>query len=295
MDKNNFRFISKTDNVFLKFIAALLLILFLMPIKSNATDISRILSVDAGVIRDNNFSRAVDKDDQEGDTELTLAIAAGSRFQLSHATRLAITADIRNSSFNEYHSLNNISVGTTVSMLQKIGLGSESPLIRIYSSGARMNFRNNLLDGSQFELGIQAAKRFNTWLDLRAGYVNQSRSASNNNVFNGNGNTASLTANFLHASGIRLSFGYGVRHGDITVHNENYWPPGTPWLWDYSYDERMAAYRIRAITKMVSATASMPLGERSSLYIGTDRYETHGMGKSYPNNIFRIGIVHSFE
>ena len=270
--------------------AVVAVLMFSLTINASAADVSNILTLDLGTAVDSNLTRAIDAYEQLNDTSAAVAVTFGKRIQLNEADRLSMTLDLKETVYKDYTKLNNMNFGLMIAFMHKIGLGQEAPWVRMYGGATRLDFREKLRDGAQYDIGIQTGKRFGGGLDLSAGYSLQSRKASNNRVYSGNGSAASLTASLPVFGVARLALSGSFRWGDVTVHNEDYWPPESAWMWVYTFDERMAAYRINAHTRILSGTLTWPFNEKATLYLGTERQETRWENERYPNNIWRLGV-----
>jgi hypothetical protein len=262
---------------------------------SSATDISQFGSLQLGAQLDTNLMRTFDPSIREKGKLSSVAVAVGWRFQITHQTRINVSADFDGASYVEYHKLNNHSAGLTAALTYKPGLGPFALWFRAYGSAARHRFTDDIRDGSQFTIGMQVGKKLGNLLSVTAGYEEQSRSATKNNVFNGHGKTTNFTASVPFIRGSTVTAGYGVRHGDVTAHADGYWPPGTPWMVDAAYDDPLDAYRIRAVTKMYSGTVSIPLIANVSLYIKAEKQNTRWQSERYPNNVYQAGVIYSFR
>jgi hypothetical protein len=270
--------------------AAALLVLPGNSSQARAADISRILNFQAGYITDSNIYRTFDAVDREKDKAAAFSLSYGRRIQLTHAHRLSLTADIGNTIYDRSKGYNNTSAGLTASFFAKPGVGPLKPWARIFVSAARRNYNGNYWNGSQYELGIQAGKRVNNNFDMVASAVIQDKTAPND-VYNGNSYTTSITAGFGLLPALRLSAAYNLRRGDATLHSEDGWPDGTPWLYNREID--YFAYRVPAETRDLSVTAAYQLGRDIQFYITRERQNTDWGAESYPDNIFKTGLIFS--
>jgi hypothetical protein len=258
--------------------------------EAGAADISRILNFQAGYITDSNIYRDLDARDREKDKAATFGLSLGRRTQLTQAERLSLTADIGSTSYKNSKDYNNTAAGLTASFFAKPGVGPLKPWVRIFTTAARQNYNDNYWDGSQYELGIQAGKRVSDNFDLAAVFALQNKT-SPNDVYSSNSYTTSITAGYKLFGTARLAAEYSFRRGDVTLHSEDGWPAGTPWL----YDDAIGyyAYRVPAKTHVLTFTATYPLGRNMHFFITREMQNTEWGSESYPNNIFRTGLFFS--
>ena len=264
--------------------AALILAMSMSP-GARAADMSDILTAELGVVNDDNLTRAEDTEDQIKDTSVWFGISMGKRAQINASDRVSATVDFKNSTFLENHKLNNYSIGLSIGYFHKLGLGADAAWWRVFGSAARQDWRESARDGSNYELGVQAGKRVGGLVDASVVYSLQNRT----------GHTLGISGSIPVFRAATLSVGYGLRRGDVTIHNEYYWPPDSEWMYVRTFDERMAAYRVPAQTSFFTATFTWPLDDASALYLNTERQDTQWDTLRYPNDIWRLGITRRFR
>lgn len=270
------------------------------PSASRAADASNILNYDLSATYDANVSRAAAVADQKNAWIISEKISVGRRFQISPADRFSLTADFKNSNLDDFQTLNNISVGLSASLFHKFGVGPDVPWGSLFASAARLDYKNPLMDGAQYDLSAAAGKRINSWLGLSAAFGIQSRSAAHT-AYSGNNYTTSVGANIALPRGFFFQFNYGKRRGDITAQCFMPFALSPPSVIDESFEDyakpgyRNYAYRRVFETDMTATSLSYQLSSGSVIYAELGRYDSNWRNRKYAVDTYKIGVSRSLN
>jgi hypothetical protein len=249
--------------------------------------------VDAGTVYEDNLSRAAKAADQESDLAFASTLSVGHVFALTGSTAARASLDIGGSAYTEFGKLNNLASGFTLSLRHKLGLGPFVPWMRVFASGAYLNYADDFLDSALWSGGLEVGKRVHERIDLKAGYLYEVRDA-NNGVYDQAGHTLSLQGSFLLTPATELTLGYWTRWGDFTVHRALGPPPARPVRVVDTFDRPLFAFRVDATTFAGSVKLSHALTDHASLSLAYEYEYAVGPRVDYPNNVVRAGLSLSY-
>ena len=248
----------------------------------------------ANLVYESNLSHAYDKDDRKADFALEPYISVGHHHQLTDNSRFSLMAQCEGDVLTKYERLNTIIGKITASITNKMGLGGYAPWIKLYGSAGALSSGEGIRDSFTTIAGLSVGKRLHERIDLQAGYEYEHRGARTF-LFTQNNNKIHLNVDFLLTDAISLSVGYALKRGDIVAYylDADYSPtPGEVRL--NTFDTPMTAERLRATTHFFLLTALCAITDNVSLHITGERRETLSTGRSYPDDVLRLGISYSY-
>lgn len=244
----------------------------------------------AGLLFDDNLTRAQQHADIRGDGAATLAATAGWFVAPSGADAITLSLDAGSEAYARFHGLNSVSIGAGAAYRHKFGLGYAAPWASIAVGAAHDDFRGDIRDGRRVEARFEAGQRLSENFDASLGIISDRRLASNDRpVVPGiSGKPFDLRGEALFARAAydisdRLQIGGRVsaRRGDVvatTRQNLDIFLASDAIAADPSFGSDFYAYRLRGTTRALSANLSWALSDRSSLnfsysFTRTDAYD----------------------
>jgi hypothetical protein len=272
-----------------------------------AESASPVLDADVGVVHETNVGLAQRDRDIKNDTALTTSVSGGVAMPLGEWSTASLTADVDGAAYERLGGLSHLSLGLGTALKGKLGLGAAAPWVRLWGSGARQEYEEDVRDGWRYALGLDVGTRLGERWDLRAGYAFDERIADHGralsrrlpgDAFDTAGHTFTLRADFLYSEAVSLFAGYAVRDGEVvatTRRNEAIVAASTALTADPAFGRDFVAYKIEATVHSLSAGLSFALGAQTSLNVS---YEHHiglaGGGIDYHNHVVRAGFLYSY-
>jgi hypothetical protein len=268
---------------------------------------SWIFDAEVGVVHETNVGLAQKASDVKSDSALSTAVSTGLAMPLGDSHLASVTADVFGNGHVELPGLSNLGVGATTALRSKFGLGPAAPWLRVWASGARLEYDDPVRDGWRYRLGAGVGKRFGERWDLRLDYIFEDRTADHakraartlpGDVFDTTSHTYAGRVDFLYNDTLSLFAGYAWREGDVvstTRRNAEIFAGSTALTPDRPFGPDFFAYKIDATVHILSFGLSFALSDRSSLNFGYERQI--GLGKNgldYYNDVFRAGVLFSY-
>ena len=246
--------------------------------------------VRAGVLYDDNLTRAQRAADVRGDGAATLAATAGWFVAPSGADGITLSLDASSEAYARFHGLNSIAIGAGASYRHKFGLGYAAPWASIAISAAHDDYRGDIRDGNRLEARFEFGRRLSEDFDASAGVASDRRLASNDRpvvpgisgkAFDLRGQAIFARAAYDISDRLQIGGRVSVRRGDVestTRQNLDIFLASDAIAADPAFGSDFYAYRLRGTTKAVSANLSWALSNRSSLNFSyavtrTDAYD----------------------
>jgi len=249
-----------------------------------------LLDADAGVLYDDNLTRAYESADIRADGAVTLGAAGGSYFALSGADGLTLTANARSEIYHRFHGLNLLGLGGTALYRHKFGLGYAAPWILLAASASHDNYRDDIRDSDRVELRAELGKRFTETFDAAFGGRFERRYAKNDapvvpgisgKVFDLRGRSAYVRGGYAVSDQLLLGAELAVRRGDVvatTRRDFQIFAVSDAIAADPTFGSDFFAYRLRGTTDTAKLTASWALDDRSSLNFAYSDERTDAAG-----------------
>jgi len=244
----------------------------------------------AGVLYDDNLTRAQQAADVRGDGAATLAATAGWFVAASGADGITLSLDAGSEAYARFHGLNSISIGAGAAYRHKFGLGYAAPWTLIAINAAHDDYRGNIRDGRRLEARFEFGQRLSENFEASAGVTSDRRLASNDRpvvpgisgkAFDLRGQGVFARAAYDISDRLQIGGRVSVRRGDVeatTRQNLDIFLASDAIAADPTFGSDFYAYRLRGTTKAVSANLSWALSSRSSLNFSyavtrTDAYD----------------------
>jgi hypothetical protein len=265
------------------------------------------IGTDARWRHDNNVGNAEYAPDIVGDS-----IVAGklSIFQLFPADRgysVAVGADLGGESYDRLHGLNNASLGGTVVLKKKWGLGAYAPWARIGLSAARTDYDDDYRNAAIYRAGLSAGRRFDERWNLTADYTFERRNAASQpeEVPGISGDAYSQTSHTLSANGqyswsenTYLSAGLILRHGDVisTTHGSlKIFSVSRALAEDPAFGPDTYAYRLTGTTYGFKVGINYTPAPHHLIGLSFAHFDTHADGgNTYTKSLPEISWDYSF-
>lgn len=268
---------------------------------------SWILDAEAGVVHETNVGLAQKARDVKSDSRLSTALSTGIVIPFDDRSIASITGDLTGNGHVELPGLSNLGVGATTAFRHKFGLGPSAPWVRVFGSGARLEFDDAVRDGWRYRVGAGAGIRLGQRVDLRVDYAFEEHQADHaraisrtlpGDVFDTTAHTYAGRVDFFYNEVVSLFAGYALRDGDVvstTRRNPEIFAASKALTPDRPFGPDFVAYKIDAIVHILTFGMSFAITEKSSLNVGYERQI--GLGKNgldYYNDVFRAGVLFSY-
>ena len=268
---------------------------------------SWILDAEAGIVHETNVGLAQKARDVKSDSRLSTALSTGIVIPFDDRSIASITGDLTGNGHVELPGLSNLGVGATTAFRHKFGLGPSAPWVRVFGSGARLEFDDAVRDGWRYRVGAGAGVRLGQRVDLRVDYAFEEHQADHaraisrtlpGDVFDTTSHTYAGRVDFFYNEVVSLFAGYALRDGDVvstTRRNPEIFAASKALTPDRPFGPDFVAYKIDAIVHILTFGMSFAITEKSSLNVGYERQI--GLGKNgldYYNDVFRAGVLFSY-
>ena len=268
---------------------------------------SWIADFESGGVYEDNLSFASMGRDIKGAAALTASGTAGWAIYLTDRDVLSVTGDVFGDLHERYSGLDHVSLGATAAFRRKFGLGPAVPWAQVSVSGARLQYRADVRDGYAYRVAAGIGKRFGERWELRANYAYEGRTADHEravtprlpaDVFDQQAHALSLRADFQPGSTLVVWGGYALRLGNVastTQRNAEIFAASSAVVADPAFGSNTFAYKIDAVTHVLSTGLSLALGSRWSINLGYEHQIGLGDGGiDYHNNVVRGTVLYSY-
>jgi hypothetical protein len=268
---------------------------------------SWIFDAEAGIVHETNVGLAQKARDVKSDSRLSTALSTGIALPFDDRSIASVTGDLTGDGHAELSGLSNFGVGATTAFRHKFGLGPAAPWVRVFGSGARLEFEDAVRDGWRYRVGAGAGIRLGGRVDLRVDYAFEEHQADHGravsrtlpgNVFDTTSHTYSGRVDFFYSEVLSLFAAYALRDGDVvstTRRNADIFAASSALTADPAFGRDFIAYKIDAIVHILSFGMSFAIAEKASLNFGYERQI--GLGKNgldYYNDVSRAGVLFSY-
>lgn len=287
-------------------LALVLLAWFAGPVQ--AEWVESIAEAELGIAYDNNLNRSAFTEDEEEDHEFTGTVSVGRYYQVKDNTRFSITGDLGVRVLDQFTELNSASIGTTVTLHHKYGVGTDVPWVQGFASLSYLDVKDHARDSTIFDIGLRAGKRFMPRLDGQVEYFYRTRDGENGpvvdpsidtDVFDQDFHKVSANLNFLATNRLLLSTGYSYRDGEF----DSACTPGNVGTVFALEDVKAIAfddvfggcvYRLDGTLWTFSLGASYALGRETALLFTYQNNDGKADELHYSGKIYRISVGHHF-
>lgn len=265
-----------------------------------------LLDVQAGALYDGNLPRAQLERDRKSDVALQAGVAWGRFVPLADGLTLRATLDGGGEVYTRYSGLNNLSLGGSLSLRRKIGLGALAPWVSLSVAGARLEYQNDVRNGWRYEFGAVTGKRITDAWEIEANFRYQHRTADESiaavpgisgDVFDLQSHQLGLRSEYALTGRLSLAAGFDYRRGDIastTLRNFTVFTNSDAIALDTVYGDDTVAYRIFALTRAFRLGLSYALGRTNSINLVAERWLSKARGGlDYYNTLVGASYVHA--
>jgi hypothetical protein len=282
-------------------------IAWLLLLVSTGVLADQILDVRGGFLYDSNLPKAQLPYDIKSDTALELGLAWGRFLPLADGLTLRATLDASGDVYSHYSGLNNATLGGSLSLRRKFGLGAFAPWIAASGSGARLQYNDSMRDGWRYDLGASTGKRLTPGWDIEAYYKYEHRTADDEfpvvpgisgDVFDLQGHQMGVRTDYALTERLTMSAGFDYRRGDVvstTLRNFTIFVNSDAIALDPVFGPDAVAYRLPAQTRAFRLGFSYALGPANSLNAAVERWISRAAaGLDYYNTLVGASYVHAF-
>jgi hypothetical protein len=277
----------------------------------SAAQAEGFLTLDAKLKYDNNLSHARFTQDQVSDMATAVNVSAGKYFQISDFNSLIVKGDLGGELYNTYHGMNNLTLGGSVSLKRKWGVGLYKPWTALTLASTRLDYNSDVRDGWLHKAMISVGKRVSEHWDVWAEVSLQKRTQDNEQVvgpdFPGNAfdlfnKVVSLDATYAFSESTFLNLGYQWRRGDVVAStitesplHAAFDPVTTAESPDDAFGVVGEAYRLGGTTHTLGAKINTTINQNYVLGFEYQRFIVHGNGgNSYYKSLPAITLSYSF-
>lgn len=246
--------------------------------------------VEAGLIYDNNVSRAPPGADVVGDSGLNANATLGAAYPIGAHDTLSLSANLRAAQFQRFHGLDVTAMGGTLSYRRKFGLGAYAPWAAVNGFLAAESYGNSVRDGQRSRLSLELGRRFGAQWDVSGGFTADRFDASkvqpalpqfSRDAFSIRGRSLFARAEYAWSERWLGYLGVSVRRGGVVSSNRP-----DPEILEYSsavvadpaFGPGYVAYKLPGRTSGANFGASLALSRHASLNIGLTREITSSDG-----------------
>jgi hypothetical protein len=261
----------------------------------------------AGVVYDDNLTRAQRQADIRADTAATLTASGGWFFVPTGQDGVALSLHADADAYARFHGLDTVSAGAGARWKHKFGTGLKVPWIALALDVARGAWRDDIRNGARLDAGLEAGKRFGTTFDASLGVTLDRRSADHDRpvvpgisgkVFELAGQGAFARAAWDITPDLQLGARADVRRGDVvstTRINLEIFEASDAIAADPAFGPGFFAYRLRGTTTTATLNLSYALGDRASLNLTyADAHTRAYDGLDYRNRATTLALAWSF-
>ena len=297
----------------LNFFSTVLLLCLLSAIPLSALAQGNV-DVSVESLYNDNISRSIQTIDIHSDLNLKLAANAGYYWQVADYTGISLLGSFTNTVYQSYSGLNNIEAGLGLLIKHKFGIGEMAPALSFELGFRRNQFNLNNRDAWVYSTGVVFNKRLSQRLSGNAGLRFEQRDGDHNvpkfNPANPTaklkpGNSWDVQTRSVFVSGeweisesMWLNSSFQLQDGEV-VCTATPFPQmlndATAVTFDTLFGAQTVAYRIPALTKIVTLDLNRALLAAGTGYFGFEYQDSRGNGNiDYDVLNIRAGFIYSF-
>lgn len=245
---------------------------------------------------DDNVNRSYDGNGEKGEVMFHASLRAERQVQLDAYTYSHMGAVLSGTLHDKYSGLNLLAPGVDAGLRHQMGDGADAILL-LGSVALRGEFYDqDFRIGALFTPRLEARKVFNNNMDAGVYYQYDNRFASDNEVYDIDGHTIGIDAEWTVSDQVVLMAGYSYRYGSSIVHQPlddlgaevkgKRFPVST-------FGDRYAAVNLSDTdTHHIGVGLRYAVSLYTALHAGYAYEEIKGKGDSYPSSQFSIGLSH---
>jgi hypothetical protein len=265
------------------------------------------LGTDAQLRHDNNVGNAGDYDDIVGDTIVDARLSMFQLFPIGENYSLSVGGDLSGESYDDLKGLNNASLGGSLGLKRKWGLGAYAPWARIGLSIERSDYNDDYRNATVYRTTLSGGQRLDERWNLWAEYAYERRAAAGQpDVAPGisgdafSQTTHNLNANVQYAFSERtyLVFALLARYGDVVSTaqpSQAIFTASRAVAADPAFGPDDYAYKLTGTTLGFKVGINYSPTPHNLLTLGFERLDTHADGgNSYTKSILEVSWAYRF-
>lgn len=258
------------------------------------------LGGNAYVRYDDNVGNAEYARDIVSDSIVGATLSIFQSYPIGESCSLTAGAELGGEHYDRLDGLSNASVGGTLALKKKWGLGAFVPWARIEFSLARTDFSDDYRNASIYRGTLAMGRRIDERWNLWAEYAFERRNAAgqpeevpgvSGDAYSQNSHNLVANAQYSLSESTFLTFGLLLRHGDIvstTQENSKIYTAPQAIAEDPAFGPDAYAYRLIGTTVGVKAGINYSPTPHSLIELFFQRLDTHAGGNDYTKSMPQI-------
>ena len=289
-----------------RFRATLLLALVCLTVHAPARS-EWLLDADAGMLYDNNLTRAQESADIRADGAAFLSASVASFLPFDGSDRLTLSADLSCEAYFRFHGLDVIALGGSATYRHKFGVGLDVPWLLAAAVVSYDGYQGDVRTGARYALRAELGKRFTQSFDGSLGGIYDRRYQRHDQPvvpgisgkpFELSGSSAYARASYAFNENLLVGARVSVRRGDVestTRPNREIFEASSAIAPDPTFGPNFFAYSLRGTTEAATLTASWALNDRTSFNVGYSAERTRAYdGLEYRNWVATISLAYHY-
>jgi hypothetical protein len=261
----------------------------------------------AGVVYDDNLTRAQRDADIRADTAARVAASGGWYVAPTGQDGLSLWVHGEADAYARFHGLDTVSAGAGARWRHKFGVGLDVPWLAVTLDASHGAWRDDIRDGNRLDARLEAGKRFGETFDASLGVTLDRRTADHDRpvvpgisgkVFDLSGRSAFARAAWDVTPDFQVGVRADVRRGDVvstTRINFAIFEASDAIAADPAFGPGFFAYRLRGTTTTATLNLSYALSDRASLNLTYADARTRAYdGLDYRNRATTLALAWSF-
>jgi hypothetical protein len=265
------------------------------------------VSTQARYRHDDNIGNAESSYDIVGDSIFGASFSLQNFVPLSAGYSLSVGADVGTELYGEHHGLSDTSVGLSLGLRKKWGLGAYAPWVRLGLAATRLNYDYGYRDGWLYRTGLSAGKRLGERWNIWAEYAYERRTASSQpelvpgisgDAYSQVNRNLLANAEFSWNEHTFLTVGALARNGDVvstTEINVKLFAVSAGLAADPAFGDEAYAYKIGARSYGLTLGLGFAATRHALIGVGLQRLYTRGDGDNdYAKTILAVTWDYGF-
>jgi hypothetical protein len=253
---------------------------------------------ETGALYDSNLSNSDRASDVEDDLAWVSELRAVNGLQLSRDLRLSLGGNLHGEVWNQYNAFNHITLSGSAGLRYRFGLGRRAPWIAVEDNPGYAFFNESRRSGLDNQFRVRAGAGITERLSVETAYTFDEFQARDR-FFDVSGHSGAIRLIVDATSSLQLALGYRYRDGVVI----SYAIPPRPDILAITTDRRpvssfgappYTAYRFRASTHAISASAGYTFGKRFSGQIAYEFQETSRNALEYEIHLVEARLVFAY-
>jgi len=265
------------------------------------------VGTDAQLRHDNNVGNAGDYDDIVGDTIVDAKLSIFQLFPIGENYSLTVAGDLSGESYDDLKGLNNASLGGSLAVKRKWGLGAYAPWARAGLSLERSDYNDDYRNATIYRTTLSGGQRIDERWNLWAEYAYERRAANSQpevapgisgDAFSQSSHNLTGSAEYALSERTFLVVGFLARHGDVVSTAEpslGIFTASRAIAEDPAFGPDDYAYKLTGTTLGFTIGVNYSPTPHNLLGLGFERLDTRADGgNSYTKSIPEISWAYRF-